>query len=387
MAITYHLITALCLSCALLGSDLGPGLHTDIACVTDRAYSYDLLLPDAYAEEPDRDFPVFFLSSPGGNPSVKRYRDWANSHDFIVVALNESKNGPWKPIIDNQDHTLASLKHSGVRMHPCLKYAGGTSGGAWASIRFLQRYPQEFAGVIISAHSGSGDHVAPHHAVYIYAGRNDQTHGFNHVRQAIGHYQSAGNPLRTEIHDNGHKGADHTQMMAIIEWLHQETLFTHPALSRDDLLANLDLIKNEIDALSTAGDHSTTQAAAERYLAIAAVAKSPLAEPLAASWHESVQAQAQSSDDSERFWLLYHASEQPWFKLVDKEDQRAISKEVKTLCRQRIYKDEIKAYQAYRKIETLAASGKHDDGTITKAYQQLASKMPDTRYGQLAAQH
>jgi hypothetical protein len=73
---------------------LAPGLHRRQACAGG-SWTCDILVPAAA----EGALPGLFLSSPGGNPDVGRWKPWADRNGFLIVGLNDSRNGIDEEII------------------------------------------------------------------------------------------------------------------------------------------------------------------------------------------------------------------------------------------------------------------------------------------------
>lgn len=110
-------------------------------------YHYRLWVPAGYSTDPKRTWKTIFIASPGGNAQLGAMGDWVKSHGYIAVMLEESRNGPYGPIIAN---FLAA--HGDVikrmRVAEGKKVATGFSGGALASSHFVTIVPG-FGGLIL----------------------------------------------------------------------------------------------------------------------------------------------------------------------------------------------------------------------------------------------
>jgi predicted esterase len=363
-----------------------PGFHDDVACVDDASFTYDLFLPKRYAEEPERRFPAYFLTSPVGNPNIKPFCAWADQRGFILLAINNSRNGV--NVHRPQDLLLHSIEERGLRLHHCLRYAGGLSGGAAASADLVMRYPHQFAGLHMSAHSGIGILAPPYMAITIYSGRRDGTHPFEIQQGVAEEYRSQGNPLWFLPHDGGHDNVPDDQMVAFLDWMYWRTLLSHPALTPEDLRTNMQILELEVAAIADVADAASRAERCGVLLATPRITASPEGGELIDMWIVAVQERAAASADTVgRFWHLQAASEEPWFTAVDATIRRAIGKELRELQRDDAVKAENIAYGAYRKVQemerranTLALTEQ-----VATAYGQIAERFPDTRYGRMAA--
>lgn len=117
-------------------------------------YHYKLYLPKGYDAEPAKQWPCFFVMSTSGKASMADVGVYAKAHGYIVVMLQEAKNGPWVPIMGN---FLAAHDDVMKRARIGAKYAVGHSGGARASSVWVQLRPG-FQGLVME---GAGASSAP----------------------------------------------------------------------------------------------------------------------------------------------------------------------------------------------------------------------------------
>lgn len=93
------------------------------------AQSCALYLPSGYAT--GRRWPILYCFDPGGrgaNP-VALFREAAEKFGWIVVASNNSRNGPWKEIYEAA-WAVWEDTHARLRIDDARVYAAGFSGGA-----------------------------------------------------------------------------------------------------------------------------------------------------------------------------------------------------------------------------------------------------------------
>lgn len=94
-------------------------------------YSYKVYVPPGYNDPTNAEstYPVVFVCSGSGNPSIKDLHSFARSHRWVVVLVSDAKNGPWPPIygafLATHDDAMKRL-----RIRDGLKIAMGASGGA-----------------------------------------------------------------------------------------------------------------------------------------------------------------------------------------------------------------------------------------------------------------
>lgn len=117
------------------------------ADATKGTYHYKLWVPKGYGAAPFKQWPCMFIMSPGGNASMGNMESFLKGNGFVVVMLEEAKNGDWAPIIGN---FLAAHDDVSKRLHIGAKYATGQSGGARGSSLFVQLRPG-FRGLILQS--------------------------------------------------------------------------------------------------------------------------------------------------------------------------------------------------------------------------------------------
>jgi poly(3-hydroxybutyrate) depolymerase len=112
-------------------------------------YHYRLILPTRYHADPKKSWPCLFVMSPNGRAEMRAMSDYLKANGYIVVLLDEAKNGVWGAIVGN---FLAA--HDDVivrtRVQEEKKYATGHSGGARASSIFVQSRTG-FCGVVLQS--------------------------------------------------------------------------------------------------------------------------------------------------------------------------------------------------------------------------------------------
>ncbi|MEW5764935.1 MAG: TPR end-of-group domain-containing protein [Acidobacteriota bacterium] len=144
-------LAALCLAGsagAQTPAALEPGVvHPKVLCQGDPSHSYALYLPRGY--HPGRPWPVLFCLSPTGQGEVplRLVKDAAEAGGYIVAASNDSRNGPWQPILEAQQ---ALWKDVSARfpMASSGHLAMGFSGGARAALHLALTHRDRFRGVI-----------------------------------------------------------------------------------------------------------------------------------------------------------------------------------------------------------------------------------------------
>jgi len=104
-----------------------------IEALNDSSQSYALYLPSNYT--PDRKWPVLYAFDPGarGRVPVERFKEAAEKYGWIVLGSNNSRNGPWKVVV-NAWNAMLTDTHQRFAIDDERTYATGFSGGARAAI-------------------------------------------------------------------------------------------------------------------------------------------------------------------------------------------------------------------------------------------------------------
>lgn len=113
-------------------------------------YHYKLRLPKGYMADPTKSWPVMFIAAPGGKAGMGNMGAYLKEHGIIMVMLQESKNGPFAPMLGNFLAAHDDLVQR-VRVLEGQKYCTGWSGAALGSSTFILARPG-FAGAILQGH-------------------------------------------------------------------------------------------------------------------------------------------------------------------------------------------------------------------------------------------
>ncbi len=118
-----------------------------VACRADGRFSYALYLPSGYS--PDRKWPVIFCFDPVGRGElpVRLLKEAAERYGYIVVGSNDSRNGPFPPIVRAQEVLWREVNER-FPVAPARAYAAGFSGGSRAALYLALSHRDRFAGVI-----------------------------------------------------------------------------------------------------------------------------------------------------------------------------------------------------------------------------------------------
>ncbi|TVR47056.1 MAG: hypothetical protein EA402_01850 [Planctomycetota bacterium] len=367
-----------------------PGFHGSISCVGAPGQRFNMYLPSAYAEHPDRLFPVLLISSPTAKPHTRRFRDWADEHGFVVIGLLNSRNGPYENNMRNQDAVDATLALPALRMHPHLRYALGGSGGGSSSMAWVARKPDQFAGLHLAIHSGSGQAMPKHLVMSFFARVDDETHPISAIDQAVARYRRDGHVLLYErFPSGGHSGPPAEVQEAHVSWMYWNTLLNHPRHSQQDIQAGWQILGERHARLAGQSDLAKRMRDLEMLLEVASIRASPLGRDFLALWVETLTEQmTTASTELERLWLLVDASEKTWYPGVENNVRREHTAELRALSRQSELRDEIAAFQAYGRAKEMATNARNprSQNEAAQAFKAIAERFPGTRYGAKAAE-
>ena len=187
------------------------------------AYHYRAFVPDGYSGAADKKYPCLFIFSPTGNAPMDNVKGFASEKQWIVIMLDESKNGPVQPSYGN---FLAA--HDDVtnrfRIAENRKMATGFSGGARVASRAIALRPG-FMGVVLQG-AGFSQHKNAAYAiegmdknrgmaVYGLFGKDDE----NRREAEKLERQLKGHKCAFEQFPGGHEWAPAEYMRRAIEWV------------------------------------------------------------------------------------------------------------------------------------------------------------------------
>jgi hypothetical protein len=369
----------------LAAESMSPGPHLKLQAGTG---TWDCYVPKAYAEKPDERFPVLYISNPSGNPGFRQLEPWADRRGVILITINDSKNGPSEPNIVAQDAVLAESDKA-LRIHPCLRYATGQSGAGAASILFISRYPDRFAGAMVQVHSAG---PPPKHVAVIYVGgRADDTHPWSAVKAAYDAAKSMGCPARFIDDPGTHDTAVHIgeAQAVLLDWLLLSTCLSHPKLDKPSVANGIARIEAELATIGQAPAAEQPQRC-ETLLDIPVVANDKkLGATLRQTWLDSVTAAAAAAGGkNDEHLVLVRASEHPAFAGCNAKSVKAVNERLKVLRNEEPVKSEWSALRALRSTQADEAKAGRAKGALADIYakyQAIAKKWPETAAGKDAA--
>ncbi len=328
-----------------------PGMHP--AVPTSDGFNIDLFIPDTYAEQTERKFPVLYMHSWNGKPKLKPFQDWANRTGMILIGINEAKNGPNPPIVARQDAAIAFIEKE-LRISDCLRFSMGMSGAAMMSWLLCINHPDNHAGILMMGQSGFPELPPKHVAVAYIHGTKEQNLPF--INMIYKQLERAGNPLRRIVRPGGHIDGTHEDKEEMLTWMVTLERFTHPRRSPAEMKEAKDSAVKRIEGLASIGDASERFKEAETLLAIPGIERWPEAKPLATAWLKAALAKAEGiSDPIEKHDLLTTVSLQPHLKRIPSAERKPLTTTLTELRKDPAVKKEYMAGQVLQKVVALEA--------------------------------
>jgi len=328
-----------------------PGFHEGIPCAKDPNRTIGVFIPKAYKSD-GVGSPVLFLNSPGGNPDLRGYHQWAEENDVIMVAINSSRNGPRQNNIDAQEACRETLIGD-LNMHPWLRLATGHSGGAQASWLMAMRHPDEFSGLLMT---GQGGHrkLEPHINVAYIHGDSEQNNWY--IEKQIKKLLRQKTNVRDKIVPGGHVPGPKALRIQMLDWLLVLAPLTHPKATRGDRVHAETKLLSNLEKIKVAEPSTDDVTYLESLLDIVYLRKSKKVWPtLRATWQETAFTQANGLEDPKaKHYKLMALSGNPLFK--GSSHKKEIAATLKVLRKDPDMKREYSAYSIWVKLSKAAAS-------------------------------
>ncbi|HHN45920.1 MAG TPA: hypothetical protein ENN09_00630 [Planctomycetes bacterium] len=372
--------------------EVGPGIHRGIKCKAAPQYTYDVCVPRAYAEETGRRFPVLFISSPGGNPGFMGTENWADENSVLLVTINDTENNQEFSQWDEIQTAVMDSVETSLRLHPCLRFSMGFSGGGMASMRLARRYGEKFAGVVMLGHSGNGeDRGLPKHITVAFVhGENDRTHSIGSVESVFKKLKSRGHIVRKIVGDWGHETGAVEHRLLLLSWMLDLSRLVHPLLSEDERAEARREIKRRVEALPNTPDAAQRLKNAEGLLELPDSEKWPEIQALYAAWFSAKYDLASANTDIvDRHEALNALFNDERTRKCAAADQKRLAAELSDMRKKQPVKTEWAARQMYDQIAAFEAKAGQNKTKLLQAaqsYAALARSYPDTRAGKKAAE-
>ena len=226
-----------------------------VICAESPEQSYALYLPSKYTAE--KSWPLLLALDPGarGKIPVEHFKEAAEKYGWIVVASNNSRNGPIAPSVRAID-ALWRDTHVRFSIDDRRVYFTGFSGAARAVIAIAGACNQCAAGVITGG-AGFPPTFAPSKATrfsfFTTIGIDD--FNFPEVKQFEDTLAKAGVDHQVRVFDGKHEWAPADVLVEALEWMELRAMSVG-ARAREDKLID-DLWRKQLtraQALESAGD-------------------------------------------------------------------------------------------------------------------------------------
>lgn len=199
-------------------------LHPKVACAADPGQTYALYLPTSYREGIPA--PVVFIFEPAarGPLPVKIAQQAAEQYGYILIASNNSRNGPFGPQIEAAQ-ALWKDAHDRFSIDPKRVYMAGFSGGSRFATMFASRCGGCAAGVIASGAaftSGLDPKSATKFLYFGAIGRED--FNFPEYLQIKPKLKDAGWTYHIRRFDGAHEWAPADVWLEAFEWFNLQAM-------------------------------------------------------------------------------------------------------------------------------------------------------------------
>ncbi len=375
-------------------SDLSPGRHKRVPCEGSAEWTYDVYVPGAYARDTDRKLPVLFLSSPGANPGFMAHVGWAESRGVIIVCINDTRNNMG---IDNwtkiQDAVIDSVEAT-LRVHPCLRFSMGCSGGGMASMHLARLHGDEHAGIVMLAHSGNNEDrgLAKHIAVAFVHGEVDDVHPVSASRRVCKSLEARGHPTRIKTGPWGHNASTKENREEMLDWMLDLMRLMHPGLPAAELKAAKAEIERRAKALADIADPGRRLAEAQRLMSLPKRLWQRHSREVYEGWFSASYELASAMPDPVAVHsTLTDMSEDERVRSCSSGDKKKLMGELRKLRRESAVKKEWKARQIYAQIAAIEKRLPPKPPPtrrmqVVNSYLMLARKYPKTACGKKAAE-
>jgi len=373
-------VSLLLVGWAVWAGDAGkwkPGLQQGVP--TSGGFNIDLFIPNAYAEQPERKFPILFMSSASGKPRVKAFTDWAGKHSIVLLGINGAKNGPWEPIKARQTAAVAFAEKE-LRISDCLRFSMGMSGGAQMSWLICNTYPKKHAGILMMGQAGLSELPPKHVAVAFIHGDKEPNNPF--IASAISKLKRAGNPVREIVRPGGHIAGPHSDQVAMLTWMLTLERYSHPDRSKDEVAqAKAEAVKR-ISGLSGIASAAERFDEAAELFTIPDLNKWPEAKTLASVWLKAALEKASGINDAvEKHGFLADIENSEHLKLVPSAEARTLKTTLSEMRKDRTIRKEYDADKMLRKIILFEAQAKNKSAwrQVLGGYTALKTRYAGTR--------
>jgi dienelactone hydrolase len=216
-----------------------------VVCKSDASQSYALYLPSSYAAE--KKWPLLLAFDPlaRGHIPVERFKEAAEKHGYIVMASNNSRNGP-QGNPSAAFNAMWSDAAARFTIDDRRIYATGFSGGARVASSVGLALKGRAAGVILC---GAGFHTEANlsapvsFAVFVTIGSDD--FNYSEVKELERKLSALSVSHRVEVFDGGHDWASSELCMRALEWMELQAMAAGLRDKDEKLIA--ELLENETE--------------------------------------------------------------------------------------------------------------------------------------------
>ncbi len=185
---------------------------------------YDLYVPTGYNADPKETFPILFMFSAGGTPTMSKFKERMKSGRYIVALLPEVKNGPYESAVASfcAAHDDAVR---GTRVADGFKYITGFSAGGRAASLCCGLRPG-FVGLFLQSCGSWGDMTTIQQnrnlAVFITIGDQDAA-----AKELVPLFAGLPptTPRKMMVFSAGHTGPTPELVQEGFDWLERWTYF------------------------------------------------------------------------------------------------------------------------------------------------------------------
>jgi hypothetical protein len=378
------LVRCLLLVAALLtlgAEEFTPGAHKRLPCDGAPQLTWDVYIPKAYADQPQATFPIVFISSPGGNPGFWGYEPWADRQSVLIVGINDSKNGEWGPIHAAQTAVLATVKAK-LRVHRLLRFATGSSGGAWASAELAKKCGDEFGGILFQINSQRDTPVLKHICCAYLAGVKDTTYPITSVNRDHEAARSAGNPVRIITYpDKAHEGMPLEDQIAMLDWMLEYQRYGHPKMNAEEAKSAQTGLVERVARITALESIAERAAQADALLQSPVVAKGKQGAELSRLWCVATLAMADAESDLvQRYRRLEAVAGSDRLTALPAPERKPVTAKMADLRKDKTVKADIDSRNALtvaQAAETKAGRTKGKLQDVLTAYQTILKRWPD----------
>ncbi|MEJ2585300.1 MAG: hypothetical protein P8Z38_09730 [Robiginitalea sp.] len=200
--------------------------------------SFALYLPSVY--DPQLPMPAFFIFDPAarGRLAAETFQKAAESHGWVLIASNDSRNGPYEQNFGQANRLFADV-FSRFKIDADHIYVAGFSGGARLATT-LAVLSDQIRGVIAcgAAFSANPGQIPAPGAAFSYVGVvGTRDMNYQEMRKAGDWLAKIGLPHRIFLFDGRHQWPPEDQIRRAVSWMSFQTGAASPE-SRPDLFRN-----------------------------------------------------------------------------------------------------------------------------------------------------